>query len=243
MPAFSVTKLRVNLHTTFLFLLLSHPLWENKKVRGTVLWFPSWLGIQASEEPQLHDSHRHCPRWGHSPKQNSPAHSRITDSVNMDLRDTFKSRPSALPHLESSVSKGRLRWGTSKNTTESLKLAKGKGKKGILRGSHFTPWGMASNQSTWHVRGPRTPFLLWNSRGTWEHRPASQLLHRTLPNLQRLNHLPKETLPWNKQQKCPTISVRNGSRRIRWKYSLQLPFTTYFQRQTHSSVITHDIRT
>lgn len=47
MAAFSVTKLRANLHTTFLFLLLSHPLWEIKNVRGTVLWFPLLLGIQA----------------------------------------------------------------------------------------------------------------------------------------------------------------------------------------------------
>ena len=54
---------------------------------------------------------------------------------------------------------------------------------------------------------------------------------------------PKRRPETQTKRKNALIPVRNDPSRIRSKYSLQLPFTTYFQRQTHSLVITHDIRT
>ena len=168
-------------------------MWEDENVRGTVLWLPSWLGIQASEEPLLHDSHKHCPHWGHSPKHNSPARPRIS-TVSAWTLGTHSSHGHLLCLIWNPLSKGRS--GEAQVRTQlSLKLEKGKGRKGILRGFHFIPWDMAASQSagTFSPGGRRTPPPI----PVVEQRPASQLLHGSLPNLQRLNHLPKETLPWN----------------------------------------------
>lgn len=102
------SNVRVNFHTTLIF--LNHLLWENRKVRGSDIFW-TLISIYLTWNPCLW---RASDSW--SPvrtistedaliQQNGPTHSQnhTTEFKPWTLNDTYKSQPSALLHLQSFI--------------------------------------------------------------------------------------------------------------------------------------------
>ena len=160
MPAFSIIKLRVNLHATRLFLLFGHLLWENRKVRGADI-FRALISL-LTWDPCLwraSDSHKYCLHWAHSPSRRALP---ILGTMGQFKPWTLVAHVSqghlclTRTHLSYKVDQCEARM-------TQLKVWNWRKKKGVLRGFHFIPWG--SSQEDYHCFQPVIPSMGHSSEG------------------------------------------------------------------------------